>query len=292
MVRHVRRVSLSAYEHLDAIGVQVRRSMDFPDYSENDRLRLAHDIATLSAEICLTGSNNPEHMIARGVQALAKIVDSSSTALAWLEEPAKNDRPPRMLHFASSNSDHLSGEPDEAWFYDCSDDSLDQTDREQLCFRRADITPDEEWRGSPLAEKRASGGLYDFVRAIASCAAHGEPRLLHIELAGLTKDWRPSDYDLDLVCAASTIMRAAYIHRKVLPDDARRDLLERLTPSQRQVAMLLVENVMETEIASIVQRSRHTIHDHIKAVFRSWKVHSRAEAIALWRHPLDPLRHD
>lgn len=260
--------------------------------SDNNRHRLAHDIARLSAEICLAGPNDPKHMIGHGVRALAEMVDSSPMAVAWMEQPIRNNHLPRMLYFASSNGEHLPEAPDRAWFYLSPNDFLENADHNQLCFRRADTTPDEEWQRSPLAKVRTAVGLFDYVLAITSCAGHGEPRLLHVELAGRTADWRPSAHDLDLVCATSIIMRVAYIHQTVIPDEARQELLARLTPTQRQVAMLLTENISEAEIAAIVQRSPHTVHDHVKAIFRAWGVHSRPEAIVLWRYPLDPNSND
>ncbi len=280
------------YWRTSSCANEVRRLMAIAFYSDKDRHRLAHDIAKLSAEICLKGSNDPGHMISRGVATLSDMAGSTPTAMAWMEHPTRNDRPSRMLHFVSSNGEHSPQPPGRACYCDCPVDFIENAKHDQLCFRRSDVTPDDEWRDSPMAQARAASGLYDYVRAITSCTARGEPRLLHIELAGRCADWRPSDYDLDLICAASTIMCAAYIHRKVLPDEARLDLLARLTPSQRQVAMLLTENVSEAEIASIIQRSPHTVHDHVKAVFRAWGVHSRAETIALWRHPLDPFSSD
>lgn len=260
--------------------------------SDNNGHRLSHDIAKLSAEICLTGPNDPRHMFERGVNVLAEMVGSSSTAIAWMELPAQKDRPLRMVHFVSSNEELIAHEVDQAWFDIGDEKSLDSVNYNQLCFRRSDRTPDGEWQRSPQAKVRAAVGLFDYVRAITSCAGHGEPRLLHVELAGRTEDWRPADYDLDLVCAASTIMCATYIHRTVIPEEARHNLLAQLTPSQRQVAMLLTENVSESEIAAIIQRSQHTVHDHVKAVFRAWGVHSRAEAIALWRYPFDPINRE
>jgi len=56
--------------------------------------------------------------------------------------------------------------------------------------------------------------------------------------------------------------------------------LDRLTPSQRRVAALLMEGHNEREVANQLDRSPHTVHQHVKAIYAAFSVRSRAEFMA------------
>ncbi len=57
-------------------------------------------------------------------------------------------------------------------------------------------------------------------------------------------------------------------------------LMGRLTPAQRKVADLLVRGLTEQEAATELDRSRHTVHQHVKAIYTTLSVRSRAEFMA------------
>ena len=52
---------------------------------------------------------------------------------------------------------------------------------------------------------------------------------------------------------------------------------ETFTPAQQEIITKLMEGRREGEIAAMLGRSPHTIHTHLKAIFRRMGVHSRAE---------------
>lgn len=52
-----------------------------------------------------------------------------------------------------------------------------------------------------------------------------------------------------------------------------------LTPAQREVLRLILQGLDEQEIAERLQRSGHTVHTHVKALFKRFDVHSRAELL-------------
>lgn len=58
------------------------------------------------------------------------------------------------------------------------------------------------------------------------------------------------------------------------------DKLEGLTPAQREVLSWLLRGHDEVRIAQRLRRSTHTIHTHLKAIYRHFHVHSRPELIA------------
>src|SRR5688572_13668435 len=53
-----------------------------------------------------------------------------------------------------------------------------------------------------------------------------------------------------------------------------------LTPAQQDVLRLVLRGMDETEISRRLDRSWHTIHSHLKAIFKHFDVHTRAELIA------------
>lgn len=59
----------------------------------------------------------------------------------------------------------------------------------------------------------------------------------------------------------------------------RREQLERLSDSQRQVLGYLLMGFTEPQIAAKLHRSRHTIHDHTKAIYLACGVTRRVHLV-------------
>jgi DNA-binding CsgD family transcriptional regulator len=53
-----------------------------------------------------------------------------------------------------------------------------------------------------------------------------------------------------------------------------------LTRAQRRVLDLLMQGHSEDEIASLLDRSYHTVHSHVRLIYVAYGVHSRAELFA------------
>jgi DNA-binding CsgD family transcriptional regulator len=58
-----------------------------------------------------------------------------------------------------------------------------------------------------------------------------------------------------------------------------------LSDGQRQVLRLLVQGASEKEVATTLSLSYHTIHAHVKQIYRQLEVRSRGELIALCLSP-------
>lgn len=58
---------------------------------------------------------------------------------------------------------------------------------------------------------------------------------------------------------------------------------EPLTPAERPVLQLLLEGRCEREIAEILGLSPHTVHNHVRAIYKAYSVHKKAD---LLRHLL------
>jgi DNA-binding CsgD family transcriptional regulator len=59
----------------------------------------------------------------------------------------------------------------------------------------------------------------------------------------------------------------------------------RLSQGQIRIFDLLVTGLAEKQIASQLGISNHTVHNHVKAIYRAYAVHSRSELLALLLPP-------
>lgn len=62
----------------------------------------------------------------------------------------------------------------------------------------------------------------------------------------------------------------------------RPDLLEKVSDAQRAVLELLLEGQTEPQIAEKIGRSRHTVHDHTKAIYAALGVNNRVHLVLLF----------
>lgn len=56
--------------------------------------------------------------------------------------------------------------------------------------------------------------------------------------------------------------------------------LENLTPAQLRVLELLVKGISEIQVATELGISQHTVHNHVKEIYKAFRVHKRAELIS------------
>ena len=66
---------------------------------------------------------------------------------------------------------------------------------------------------------------------------------------------------------------------------SRPDLLAKVSDAQRVVLEWLLEGLTEPQIAERIGRSRHTVHDHTKAIYASLGVSSRVHLVMLFSQP-------
>lgn len=147
--------------------------------------------------------------------------------------------------------------------------------------RRA-LASDEAWARSTYRAHREKHDLYDFARAVLPFEAEDGPRVLIAQIDGLDPSWDPEPDIVRALSALAPHLVDSFRHAFVLPIRHRHDLLDRLTDAQREVAPFLAETMTEGEIAEALNRSRHTIHDHAKRIYRAWGVRNRAALRELW----------
>ena len=66
---------------------------------------------------------------------------------------------------------------------------------------------------------------------------------------------------------------------------SRPDLLANVSQAQQRVLELLLAGLTEPQIAERIGRSRHTVHDHTKAIYASLKVSNRVQLVLLFSSP-------
>lgn len=66
---------------------------------------------------------------------------------------------------------------------------------------------------------------------------------------------------------------------------SRPDLLRVVSEAQRRVLELLLVGLTEPQIAEQIGRSRHTVHDHTKALYAILGVSSRVQLVLLFSRP-------
>jgi len=66
---------------------------------------------------------------------------------------------------------------------------------------------------------------------------------------------------------------------------SRPDLTQQVSPAQHRVLELLLEGMTEPAIASKLERSRHTVHDHTKTIYASLKVSNRVQLVLMFSQP-------
>lgn len=176
---------------------------------------------------------------------------------------------------------------DDAWEGLASDDIAGPAGQrrmrpERFVGARRAMAPDEVWARSMYRSVRERHGLHDFARAVLPFEGEDGPRLLVVQVDGFESAWDPEPATARCLAALSRHMVDAYRRVFVVPVRHRRDLLERLTDAQREVAPFLATSMTETEIAEALNRSKHTIHDHAKSIYRAWGVNSRLTLRDLW----------
>ena len=64
----------------------------------------------------------------------------------------------------------------------------------------------------------------------------------------------------------------------------RQDIMNELTPAQRRVLVHLLAGFSESQIVAELNISKHTVHDHIKAMYRKLHIKARTQLILLFAH--------
>lgn len=69
------------------------------------------------------------------------------------------------------------------------------------------------------------------------------------------------------------------MHKQPMPVYSAAEAMPRLSPTEKKVMGYLMKGLTEREIATKMGRSHNTIHSHVRNIYRSYLVHSRAELL-------------
>jgi DNA-binding CsgD family transcriptional regulator len=138
----------------------------------------------------------------------------------------------------------------------------------QFTRSRQELVGDERWYRSPLANEIFRAHDCDaFIISTVPVMPHTYASL------GLVRAWGDRPF------GAREKVLVELIH-----EELSRDWLyqrePRLSPRQREVLELLRAGASEKEVAAALEVSTHTVHDHVKALHRAYRVRSRGELMA------------
>jgi DNA-binding CsgD family transcriptional regulator len=138
---------------------------------------------------------------------------------------------------------------------------------------RSDVVDDARWFRSTMANERyRRHGCGDFTMSMAPVEHLGVICGLEIYRAWGEPGFTPRDR-----------LIVELLHGELTRDWQRaQGQAPRLTPRQRQVLDGLASGASEKELAHQLGLSAHTLHDHVKAVHRAYRVRSRGELLARW----------
>lgn len=149
-------------------------------------------------------------------------------------------------------------------------------------FRLDSYEPHASWQRSAYRMYCERTGVCDFMRCFRRLLEASQPRWIIVEVQSDSPSRRVDDAALQLLGVVTGAIASAYDHRFLRLERARAALTARVSAAARPVLPLLAEGLSETEIGKRVYRSVHTVHDHVKQIYRSLGISSRIELRDLW----------
>jgi len=257
--------------------------------SHPDPAPLASDCAQLTAELFAAPPINPQQWLGLLAEGLANLIDPPAAVQTLVIDhaPARSSRKARACFAAGAgfpSPDAMKAILDDAEAGWPSHDVARPAPgtRANRVLDRAEFVSEKRWSSSRLRAVRADLGLFEFLRISCPCLElHPAPTLL-IQVDALASTWQPGLRTISALRAIAQPAAQAFGRRFLRPEAHRRKLLEGLSPTRRAILPLLAQGMSESEIARMLNRSVHTIHDHTKAIYRDWGIHSRLELRDLW----------
>lgn len=162
-------------------------------------------------------------------------------------------------------------------------------------FSRTSLISHEGWRDDPFVAEHVKPA--DVGPALASVARL--PGASTFLLVFLNRPWDAPTFSDEQVAAFDRLVKSMLdgVAHEFNPDSPvspaaraalRHAIKERLSTAQRQVLPHLVTGMSEAAIAAKLHRSRFTVHDHARAIYRVLGVHNRAQLVRVCQ----PLMHN
>lgn len=151
-----------------------------------------------------------------------------------------------------------------------------------FCLPRASLYPAGSWAPSRYRALCRETGVHEFARCVIEFDRESPRRWLVLEAQGLDEGWTPDADVLRVLSAVGEGVARAYDHRYLRLGRLRASLTQRISPAGHAVLPLLAEGLSESEIGKRIHRSTHTVHDHVKQIYRAFGVSSRLELHEVW----------
>ena len=147
---------------------------------------------------------------------------------------------------------------------------------------RQDIVSDDVWQSGRFDQHIQRMGLDTFIYSIVPLMERNGA-VVFSSAVFFRKPGRPDFNQREAQIIHWVISECGQLHREGL-DVGHIDDLANLTPRQRTVLVLLMDGLTQKQVADRLRLSTHTVGDHIKAVYRHFKVNSRAELMSRFMH--------
>ena len=155
-------------------------------------------------------------------------------------------------------------------------------------YCREQLVDDDEWYRSPYVEQRHRAMGVD--HGVYSVSSIDRSRLM----TGIAL-YRDADDDHRFTDRERLLLRMFHSQAQWLYDcepattsttgaNSGSSIQVVLSPRQKQTLRLLLGGDAEKQIATKLSLSRHTVHEHVKAIYRSIGVSSRGELLAKFMH--------
>lgn len=143
-----------------------------------------------------------------------------------------------------------------------------------MVFTRAQVVDDQTWYNSPhYCDFRRHAHLDESIYAIYPFDKQGNAFGLGLTRPGGAKPF--TERERKMVAFVSDGL--AWFYHSYRQHAAAEP---RLAPALRRTLNLLKQGASEKEVAKITRLSPHTVHDHVKALYRHFQVSSRGELLA------------
>jgi DNA-binding CsgD family transcriptional regulator len=148
-----------------------------------------------------------------------------------------------------------------------------------ITCRRRQLVSQREWLKSSVSSVWSDLGFDDFILSVYPTGKGG-----HSGLGYHRRKGRPPFSERDRQVAEVVTQQIPWLHQAGR-NDAAAPIANRLTPRERQVLLCLIDGDSRKRISTKLQLSEHTIIDYLKAIYRKFKVKSRAELLSLFISP-------
>jgi DNA-binding CsgD family transcriptional regulator len=151
--------------------------------------------------------------------------------------------------------------------------------RHCLARSRDELVDRNTWEQCPMARASQQAGFDQFLCCIYPCTASAYSSLRLYRRSG-----KPPFEERERRLATLVFEQVAWLH-PADPATPDHDVsLEKLSPREREVMVLLLQGDSRKEVAKKMTLSQHTVADYLKAIYRKMEVCSRAELLAKCLH--------